>query len=434
MKTVIMAGGKGTRLAAYTQNIPKPMVQIGGLPILEHELMNLRRQGLTDIIITVSHLGKIIMDYFGDGDRVSPETGKPFGVNIEYYYEEEPLGTAGALFKLKDQLTEDFLLLNADAMFHVDFERLISYHKSHGGLATLFTHPNSHPYDSGLIVTDSWGHVMQWLTKEDPRPQYYKNRVNAGIHVLSPQALEFVTPRSQIDLDRHVLKPLAGTGLMYAYDSPEYVKDAGTPERYAEVNRDFKEGIIEKKCLLNKQKAIFLDRDGTLNKYVGFLRDINDFELLPNVGAAVREINKTEYLAVVATNQPVVARGEITVPQLDEIHSKLETELGIYGAYLDGIYYCPHHPDKGFAGEVPELKIDCFCRKPKPGLLLRAAEDLNIDLKRSWMVGDGKADIEAGRAAGCRTALIDKEGKDYGQDMTVHSLLEFVEKLKGGIS
>ncbi len=425
MKAVIMAGGKGTRIAEIARDIPKPMLPVAGMPVLEHEIACLRDQGIRDIILTVGHLGQVIVDYFGDGHGLSPATGEPFGVDIEYYFEREPLGNAGALLRLRDRLTEDFFLLNGDAMFCIDFERMAAFHKSHGGLATLLTHPNDHPYDSGLIVTDSEKRVTQWLTKEAPRPVWYKNRVNAGVHILSPKLLkqDFDTPK--VDLDRQILKPLAGAGTMYAYDSPEYVKDMGTPERYGQVCRDYESGLIEGKSLRNRQRAVFLDRDGTLNRYVGFLRDIDELELLPGTAEAIRCIDRSGYLAIVATNQPVIARGEVTTEQLKTIHNKLETLLGAEGAYLDGIYYCPHHPHKGYAGEVPELKIDCECRKPKPGLLLRAAEDFNIDLSRSWMVGDGEADIQAGKAAGCRTALIG-EG-DFGQDVTVGSLLEFTK-------
>ena len=190
MKVVIMAGGKGTRISSVASDIPKPMIKIEGIPVLEREIECLKEQGFDDIIITVSHLGNIIMDYFGDGSGNSPVTGQPFGVHIEYYFENEPLGNAGALFKIKDKLTEDFLLLNADAMFDVDFNRFVEYHKQHGGLVTLFTHPNSHPYDSGLIVADKSGTVEKWLAKEDERPRYYRNRVNAGLHVINPKILE----------------------------------------------------------------------------------------------------------------------------------------------------------------------------------------------------------------------------------------------------
>ena len=437
MKTVIMAGGRGTRISSVASDIPKPMIKIEGKPVLEHELECLRDQGFTDIILTVSHLGNIIMDYFGDGSGVSPATGKPFGVHIEYYFEKEPLGNAGALFKIKDKLDSDFLLLNADAVFDVDFNRMVDFHKSHGGLVTLFTHPNSHPYDSGLILADERGRVEKWLAKEDPRPMYYKNRVNAGLHVISPKVLEAVDGSHvgeknsngktiKIDLDRQLLKPLAGTGKMFCYNSPEYVKDMGTPERFYAVVEDYKKGTIQAKNLKNKQKAVFLDRDGTINKYVGFLRNIDDFELIDGVAEAIKKIDTSGYLAIVVTNQPVIARGEVSFEELEEIHNKMETLLGKEGAYLDAIYFCPHHPHKGYEGERPELKFDCDCRKPKPGMLLKAAQDFNIDLAQSWMVGDGENDIKAGQNAGCQTALIGSES--YGQTVTVSSLKDFVER------
>ena len=427
MKVVIMAGGRGTRITSVASDIPKPMIKIGDKPVLEHELECLRSQGFTDIIITVSHLGHIIMDYFGDGSKVSPATGKPFGVHIEYYFEKEPLGNAGALFKIKEKLTEDFLLLNADALFDVDFNRFVDYHRQHGALVTLFAHANDHPYDSGLLVVDKDNYVQQWLTKEDARPQYYRNIVNGGLHVLSPKVLDVEINTPKVDLDRQILKPLAGTGKMLCYNSPEYAKDMGTPERYYAACADYKSGKIQGKNLRNKQKAIFLDRDGTINKYVGYLRTPEQFELLEGTGEAIRKINLSGYLAIVVTNQPVIARGEVTVDGLQEIHNKMETMLGKEGAYLDGVYYCPHHPDKGFAGEVEELKIVCECRKPKAGLLLQAAKDFNIDLSQSWMIGDSENDVLAGKNAGCKTALIGET--DYGQNLQVASLLDFVKEI-----
>ena len=427
MKVVIMAGGRGTRITSVASDIPKPMIKIGDKPVLEHELECLKSQGFTDIIITVSHLGHIIMDYFGDGSKISPATGKPFGVHIEYYFEKEPLGNAGALFKIKDKLTNDFLLLNADALFDVDFNRFVDYHRQHGALVTLFAHANDHPYDSGLLVVDKDNYVQQWLTKEDARPQYYRNIVNGGLHVISPKVLNVEINTPKVDLDRQILKPLAGTGKMLCYNSPEYAKDMGTPERYYAACADYKSRKIQGKNLRNKQKAIFLDRDGTINKYVGYLRTPEQFELLDGVGEAIRTINLSGYLAIVVTNQPVIARGEVTVDGLQKIHNKMETMLGKEGAYLDGVYYCPHHPDKGFAGEVEELKIVCECRKPKAGLLLQAAKDFNINLSQSWMIGDSENDVLAGRNAGCKTALIGET--DYGQNLQFTSLLDFVKEI-----
>ena len=430
MKTVIMAGGKGTRIQSIVSDIPKPMLLIDGVPVLEREIIALVSQGFKDIIITVSHLGYIIMDYFGNGDV--------YGANITYYIEEEPLGNAGALFKIREQLTEPFLVLNADVIFDIDFNRMVEFHYRKGGLVTLFTHPNSHPYDSGLIFADYDGSVIKWLTKEDNRPEYYKNRVNAGVHIVDPKVLDLVEIDTdkigkidkttgeivKIDLDRQLLKPLSGTRKMFCYDSPEYVKDMGTPERFYTVEKDFKAGIVESKNLSNKQKAVFLDRDGTINKYVGFLRNLREFELLDGVASAIKEINNSGLLCIVITNQPVIARGEVTYDELEVIHRKMETLLGYAGAYIDGVYFCPHHPHGGYKDEIPELKVDCTCRKPKPGMILQAAHDFNIDLSTSFMVGDSESDIKAGTAAGCKTVLIGKE--NFGQDITVSSLEAFV--------
>lgn len=451
MKTIIMAGGKGTRISGLFPDIPKPLIPISRInvmtgnkemkPVLEWEIRSLVEQGFTDIVITLSHMADKIETYFGNGNQLR--------CRISYFVEETPLGNAGALFKMRKMLgSEPFLLLNADAVFDVDFNRFYAAHmkkrEESGALVTLFTHPNSHPYDSGIVLADKDLCVTSWLTKEDERPQWYKNRVNAGLHVIDPTVLDIAATRlsfdlnqlgnldengkiRKVDLDRQILKPLCNTGCMYCYDSPEYVKDMGTPERYEAVCRDFMSGNVTAKNLSHKQKAIFLDRDGTINHYVGFLRNIDQFELLPGVAEAIKRINESGYLAIVVTNQPVIARGEATVDTLNEIHDKMETELGRQGAYVDAIYYCPHHPHKGYDGEIAELKLDCECRKPKPGMLIEASHDFNIDLENSWMIGDGENDVMAGKNAGCRTVLIG-EGA-YSQDMTAVSLLEAVNQI-----
>lgn len=417
MKTVLMAGGRGTRIAELFPNIPKPLIPVDGMPILEREIRSLAAQGYDDIILTVGYLADKIISYFGNGGQL--------GVKIEYFVEDTPLGNAGALFRLRKKIgDEPFFLLNADAAFDVDFNRMYDFHKRHGGLVTLFTHPNSHPYDSGLIIADEKGSVTQWLAKEDERPQWYNNRVNAGLHIIDPRVLDMSManleideesglPKGKVDLDRQILKPLCGSGKMFCYDSPEYVKDMGTPERFHQVEADFRKGVVQGKNLKNKQKAVFLDRDGTINKYVGFLRNIDDFELIEGVSEAVKLINQSGYLAIVVTNQPVIARGEVSWDELHEIHRKMETLLGKDGAYIDGMYICPHHPDNGFEGERPEYKIDCDCRKPKPGLLLQAAKDYNIDLSESYMIGDSSRDVEAGENAGVKNAFTVEENKPY---------------------
>lgn len=401
---MIMAGGRGTRIAAIANDIPKPMIQLEGKPILEYALECLKRQGLKDIILVIGYLGQAIKEYFSDGVA--------FGVHIEYIYEKTPLGTAGALWYLKEKITEDFLLLNGDIIFNIDFKRFLLYHRQSRCSATIFTHPNGHPYDSGIIVTDKKHRVTKWYHKEDERT-IYKNRVNAGIHILSPDIFElFGDMPEKKDLDRDILKMLIPERKLAAYDSPEYVKDMGTPERYYMVKADIKSGLVEARNLENKQRAVFFDRDGTINIYKGFIHSPEELELTEEAAKAIKMLNRSRYLVIVVTNQPVIARGECSFQQLERINQKMETLLGREGAYIDDLFYCPHHPDKGFEGEIPALKIDCSCRKPKPGLLLRAAEKYNIDLSQSYMIGDEERDTKAGKAAGCKKSyLLNDNGK-----------------------
>ena len=401
MKAVIQAGGKGTRISEITGDvIPKPMLEISGYPILYHQMMNLKKNGITDITVIIGHLGNVIKDYFGDG--------KQFGLNISYVEEdpEKPLGTAGSLYFLKDKLKENFVFLLADVFIDIDFEKMEQYHIANNADVTLLTHPNGHPFDSDLVVEEG-GVVKAFDYKSNDRTTYnYKNLVNAGVMIFSPSIFKYLTELRKYNYEKDIIVPLINEGKVVSYKSSEYAKDMGTPERYRRVQEDYNSGICDAKNLANKQKAIFLDRDGTINEYVGFLRKEEDFRLIPGVSEAIKKINNSGYLAIVVTNQPVIARGEVTEEELEEIHKKMETLLGLDGAYIDDIYYCPHHPDKGFEGEIPELKIECDCRKPKTGMLEKAAREHNIDLSSSIMIGDSTLDIKMAENAGMQSVLL----------------------------
>lgn len=415
MKAVIQAGGKGTRISEITGDvIPKPMLEISGYPILYHQMMNLKKNGITDITVIIGHLGNVIKDYFGDG--------KQFGLNISYVEEDpqKPLGTAGSLYFLKDKLKENFVFLLADVFIDIDFEKMEQYHIANNADVTLLTHPNGHPFDSDLVVEEG-GVVKAFDYKSNDRTTYnYKNLVNAGVMIFSPSIFKYLTELKKYNYEKDIIVPLINEGKVVSYKSSEYAKDMGTPERYRRVQEDYNSGICDAKNLANKQKAIFLDRDGTINEYVGFLRKEEDFRLIPGVSEAIKKINNSGYLAIVVTNQPVIARGEVTEEELEEIHKKMETLLGIDGAYIDDIYYCPHHPDKGFEGEIPELKIECDCRKPKTGMLEKAAREHNIDLSSSIMIGDSTLDIKMAENAGMQSVLLKtgQKGEDGKYDVS----------------
>lgn len=403
IKAVIMAGGKGTRIASVTNDeIPKPMLLIGDKPILEHQIDALKKNGILDIVIVIGHLGEKISEYFGDG--------KKFGVNIQYIEEseEKPLGTAGSLYYLKDKTDDDFVLIFGDVFLDVDFKKMVEFHKDHKATVTLLTHPNSHPFDSDLVVVGAGDEVEGFDSKENDRSGYdYQNIVNSGIYVLAPKALDVINEPVKLSIEKDVICQFIDSGEVFSYHSTEYVKDMGTPERYASVNKDYERGLPAARNLERKQKCIFLDRDGTINEYRGLLGKKDDLVLIDGSAEAIRMINNSEYLCIVITNQPIIARGEISVEELEGIHKHLETLLGREGAYIDGLYYCPHHPDKGFEGEVKELKIECECRKPKTGMALEAAKKYNIDLSSSYMIGDATLDVKMAENAGMKGILLE---------------------------
>jgi len=395
-----MAGGKGTRLNSLNLNLPKPLFEINNKPILLWQIESLKRQGLVDIIMTIGFLGEKIKNYFGDGSK--------FGVNITYFFENEPLGTAGALFELYNQLSDDFILINGDLIFDVDFAKMLSFHNEKNSFATILTHPNNHPFDSSIIIQNNENNlVLKWLNKEDSRT-WYRNLVNSGIHILKKFLFKNSIHGKFCDLDRQILKPLVKTRKLYSYCSPEYVKDAGTPERFHNIENDLKKGIVESSNLLNKQKAAFFDRDGTINIYKGFLTNIDDFELIPEIDKVITKYNQMGYIVIVITNQPVIARGDVTWSELRQIHNKMETLLGQKGAYINDIFICPHHPDSGFKGEIKKYKISCSCRKPKAGLFYEAQKKYNIDFSTSVMFGDSESDEISARSVGIKEIYIKK--------------------------
>lgn len=418
MVAVIVAGGKGTRLGLT--DIPKCMAKINWVPLIERQITTLKEYDITEFYILTGHLSNVIEKHLGNGKRL--------GVKITYIVETEPLGTAGSIMQLHGKINSRFLVIYGDIIFDMDIKRLLYFAQKSRGVMTLVAHPNNHPYDSDLIEV---GAGSSKVTNIHPKPhsiwEHHKNLVNSGIYVFSAEALNLLyeMPVKPFDIGKDVLPYFVKNYRVCAYITPEYIKDIGTPDRLKQAGIDIVSGKISRLNLKNKRRAVFLDRDGVINTFVPDLYRITEFQLIDGVAEAIREINNSEYLAIVVTNQPSIAKGRMTETDLWRMHNKMETLLGEKSAFVDAIYYCPHHPQKGFPGEVRRLKMDCRCRKPKPGMLLEAAKNLNIDLENSWMIGDNVRDIKAGIKAGCHTIAIGDFTKKA--TYTVKNLLEAVK-------
>ncbi|MEQ1948698.1 MAG: HAD-IIIA family hydrolase [Bryobacteraceae bacterium] len=396
---VIIAGGQGVRLATVSGDLPKALVPVGDKPVLQHQLELAARFGVRKVTILAGHLASRITDFTGDGSR--------FGLSVRVLVEDQPMGNAGALLQHLDSLPEQFLAMYGDVMLAVDLQKMAQQHLERNADLTMLVHPNDHPNDSDLIETDAHGWATAIHAYPHPEDRFYNNLVNAGLYVIRREALRgFVEGPAKRDFTKVILRGLlASAARVFAYRSAEYIKDMGTPARLEKVDADWRAGKIQL-AAGGARPVVFLDRDGTLNVEKGHLGRHEDLEVFPGVGAALKQLRHAGYALVVLTNQPVIARGEASEEDVAAIHRKLEWELGKDGAFLDAIYYCPHHPDSGFAGERPELKFRCECRKPATGLFEQACRDLPVDVARSWMIGDQAMDIEMARRAGLRSVRV----------------------------
>ncbi|MFT8246077.1 HAD-IIIA family hydrolase [Roseomonas sp. BN140053] len=425
MKVVILNGGKGTRLGLSDR--PKPMVPVAGRPLLERLLDVGKASGFEDYVFLNGHLAEVIEAHFGDGAG--------YGVRIRHVREAAPLGTAGAIREARALLTEPFLVIYGDILIDVDLAHFAAFHRARGGIGTLFVHPNDHPQDSDLVEADETGRIRRFLSKPHAAGAVLPNLVSAALYVLDPAAIGHVPPQGASDWGHDVFPAIvAAGGVLHAYRSLEYAKDIGTPDRLARGEADLASGRVERLSRRQPKPAVFLDRDGVLNAEINGVHRPDDLVLLDGAGAALRRINRSGIPAICVTNQPDVAKGLVSPEALRQVFAALDTALARDGAYLDDLYHCPHHPERGWPGEVAALKVDCECRKPKPGMLLAAARDHNLDLARSWMIGDRYADVVAAQAAGARAVLVrtghggsDRDRHDSTPDHVADNLAEAVD-------
>lgn len=392
---IIIAGGLGTRAHVMTgDRIPKALLPVAGRPILFRQLDVLAREGVRHVTILAGHLGDQLTPAIAAAGITLPR--------VTVMVEREPLGTAGCLAALKGLITENSLIVYGDMLFDMDLARLAGFQAEHQAMLTIVAHPNDHPETSDLLVERD-GLVKRILPAKAPRSGDFRNLVPAGLYAAAPAFFARLQDGVKADMIHDVLPNLIAQGEAIAvYNTPEYLRDVGTPRRHGMAEGDIASGRVARESLRQSRPAIFFDIDGVLNQDPGGHGILNEDQvvLLPGAAEALRLALDAGYLAVGVTNRPQLAKGMMDRDGLDRVLGRLETLLAREGAWLNRIYFCPHHPDRGFAGEVPELKIVCRCRKPAPGLLEDAARELHIALSGSAMIGDTVHDLGAARAAG----------------------------------
>lgn len=387
-QAVILAGGRGSRLRPFTDTNPKPMVPINGRPFLEYLIEMLKENGIQEVVLLVGYLPEKIQEYFGNGSK--------FGIKIKYSYTsfEDKSGNeneSGIRIKNAEHLLDDkFLLMYCDNYWPVNLKKMTDFYNNMGRLAMTTVYNNKDGFgeygkENNVLVSND-GSVLKYdRTRKDPN----LNGVDMGFFILNKKIIDLI-PKHNSHFEKEILPKLITENQLAAYQ---------TDHRYYFITNKNTFQIAEK--LLKPKKAVFLDRDGIINKKINndYVRNWSQFEFLPEAVEALKFLCQNNFQIYIITNQRGISRGFMTEEDLNNIHQKMKQELKKHNVIIDKIYYCPH--EKG----------QCDCRKPKPGMLFKAANENYLDLPKTIFIGDNETDLQAGQAAGCKTILI-KPGRN----------------------
>jgi mannose-1-phosphate guanylyltransferase/phosphomannomutase len=409
MDVLILAGGDGTRIKTLTRNKQKALLKINNVSLLLHQVKQLSKISKT-IYVSIKESDNQIIKEFKKIKRVK----------FVFIKEKKKLGTAGSLKELESFNIEDLLVIYSDILFNINLKKFIKFHFKKKSDLTLFTHPNNHPYDSDLIEVDKFSRVIKFYNKFTTKKKI-GNLCLSGIYIINKKLLKFLKKNICSDFSKDFLpKILKKKSNIFSYKSREYAKDIGTPERYRNSIKDFNSNKFRRGNIDSKVPAIFLDRDGVINVDRYNFKYQNPFKFIDGTFDAIKKINKNGFLAILVTNQPAVAKGFISLEKLTTDFKKLESIMGEMGCYLDEIYFCPCHPQKGFNGENKKFKRSCSWRKPNNGMFLKAIQDLNIDIKNSFMIGDTINDLIAAKKSKIR--FIKVGDRDFKYDLEFKNL------------
>lgn len=401
-EVVIACGGMGTRLKEITYDYPKPLYPIIGKSTLERCLEQLSNNNFKNILITIGYKSSLFEKFIN-------EFKNKYKISIELFLESYPLGECGALWLVKEKLLEDFIFINGDLIFSIDFQRLNLFHKRLSSNLTLVTHTSDHPEDSDLVSVPNGTLIDEiHLKSSNIDNSNFAYLGNAAIFVIKKTLLENIKAPNKGNLKsffHYIVKNAFDLNInIYSYNTTEYIMDMGTIKRLKKVESDLKKNQLSIRNYKNEQKALFLDRDNTLIKCkMGeYILDINNIQFIDENIIEINSIAKDFHFVCLVTNQPSISMGKLSIRKLDYINSFIINYCLSKGLKIDVVAFCPHHPHFGFENEIKVLKKDCFCRKPNPGLLIEQSFLRNINLKKSLMIGDSENDLNAAKNAGCK--------------------------------
>lgn len=384
---MILIGGQGTRLGALTADTPKPLLGVGGRPFLEYLLAEAARFGFKKVLLLAGFRADRINDYLSQSG-----IARALGFRIEAAIEDEPAGTGGALWRARDHLDEHFYLLNGNSWFDFNWLSLGTTEGADAAMATIGLRHLDDTGRYGVVETD--GAVVRRFRERPDRSE--PGDVNSGVYLVSRKIVSHLSPNCS--LERDVFPGLAQAGQLRALVALGRFVDIGIPSDFVAAQ--------EQVPRWRRRPAAFLDRDGTLNEDLGYVRRIADFRWLPGAIEGVRRLNDAGFYVFVVTNQSGVARGLFGEDEVKALHAWVQDELRGQGAHIDDFRYCPFHPE----GSIEAYRRLDYWRKPAPGMLLDLIELWPVDRNYSAMIGDKDLDVEAGHAAAIRGVKIGPKG------------------------
>lgn len=379
MQAVILAGGLGTRLKPYTNDNPKPMIPINGKPFLQYLIEQIASWGITDVVLLLGYKANKIIDYFGDGDSLS--------VNIQYCVTPVEYDTGKRLMSAFELLQNEFILLYCDNYCPIDYKVAEKQFRDSDNTIQITAYTNRDVYTKNNIKASD-NKVEKYDKK---RNEEGLNAVDIGYAFIKKEAVKLLSEEN-VNFEAEVYPMLVADNKMGVFLTEHRYYSIGSWERI-DLTKEF----------FRTKKVVFLDRDGTINERpprACYIEKPEDFRWLPNAKEALKQLKEKGYTIYLITNQPGIARGNLTEDMLEKIHAKMESDLLEIGVTLDDIYFCPHNWDEG-----------CDCRKPKPGMLFQAQKDHSLNLSQCYLIGDDERDIEAGISAGVKKTFLISENR-----------------------